>query len=128
MINDDFLCLQEEINQATRATLGPPAEMRTNLGQAPQENYERICPHCGSRLLIRMDPDLPYMKSQICPVCGEVVGTGYTLSIITELPWPIYTKKSITCSKCATELELTISSLPSENLSQVCPVCGAPAD
>ncbi|GAI22316.1 unnamed protein product, partial [marine sediment metagenome] len=64
----------------------------------------------------------------ICPICGESVGTGYTVAIITELPWPIYTEKSIICPQCGSELELTISSKPEENIAQVCPVCGAPAD
>lgn len=53
---------------------------------------------------------------------------------INGMPWPpappppTYTKKTVTCLGCEAILELTISSDPSENMSQVCPVCGTPAD
>ena len=86
------------------------------------------CPACGSTLELRISSIGSKNIAQICPICGEMIGTGYTVAIITELPWPIYTKKSIICPQCSSELELTISSKPEENIAQVCPVCGAPAD
>ena len=45
------------------------------------------------------------------------------------MPWPpgppppTYTKETKICPQCASELELTVSSLPEENTSQTCPVC-----
>ncbi len=86
------------------------------------------CPICSSTLKLRVSSAESKNIAQICPICGEAVGTGYTVAIITELPWPIYTEKSIICPQCSSELELTISSKPEENIAQVCPVCGAPAD
>jgi len=86
------------------------------------------CPNCGSTLKLTVSSVESKNLPMICPVCGEMIGTGYTVAIITELPWPIYTKKSIICPQCSSELELTISSKPEENIDQSCPVCGAPAD
>jgi len=45
--------------------------------------------------------------------------------------WPPpeeFTTQEITCSGCSAGLELTISSIPENNISQGCPVCGTPAD
>ena len=46
------------------------------------------------------------------------------MAVIPTPPGPTYTKQTITCPQCGSELELTISSDPAENLPQNCPVCG----
>ncbi|MBA7627716.1 hypothetical protein ES703_35183 [subsurface metagenome] len=111
-----------------------PSIARIYTGRLYTESLETFtettitCPACGSTLKLTVSSVESNNLPMICPVCGEPVGTGYTVAIITELPWPIYTTKSIICSQCGSELELTISSKPEENIAQVCPVCGAPAD
>lgn len=45
--------------------------------------------------------------------------------------WPPaeeFTTQEVTCSGCGAVLELTISSIAENNISQGCPVCGTPAD
>jgi len=39
-----------------------------------------------------------------------------------------FTTQEVTCSGCGAVLELTISSIAENNISQGCPVCGTPAD
>lgn len=46
---------------------------------------------------------------------------------IEELPEE-FTTEEITCPGCGAGLELTISSIPENNISQSCPVCGTSAD
>ena len=83
MINDDFLYLQEEIRQATRATLGPPAKLG-RLG-SPEEKVV-ICRHCGAMVrLIGVPPEgrkvALYYPIQHCPQCGAEVGRGLNISL-----------------------------------------------
>lgn len=105
---------------------GAVTNINRDYGFVPETFTEKTitCPVCGSTLKLTISSIESKNIAQICPVCGEAVGTGYTLSIITELPWPVYTTQAKTCPQCSSELELTISSVIGENVTQVCPVCG----
>lgn len=45
-----------------------------------------------------------------------------------EYPEETFTTKEVTCSGCGAVLELTVSSISENNISQSCPICGTPAD
>lgn len=71
-----------------------------------ENNDALTCPHCGLSLGIE-----------------GIKGSEETI----EVP-EVITPHSVICSKCGSQLELSISSIAEKNIQQYCPVCGEPAD
>ena len=64
-----------------------------------------------------------------CPNCGMALGVeGLRGSEEIIEVIEVITPHIITCAKCGSQLELSVSSIGEKNTEQFCPVCGEPAD
>jgi len=71
-----------------------------------QNNYALSCPHCG----LALEP--------------EGIKGSEEIVDVPEVITPVI----VTCSKCSSKLELSVSSVANKNIQQYCPVCGEAAD
>jgi len=80
--------------------------IRYQISSWTENNDSLSCPHCGLAL--------------------EEAGIKGSEEIV-DVP-EVITPVIVTCSKCSSKLELSVSSFANKNIQQYCPVCGEPAD
>ncbi len=90
---------------------------------------ESIVHSCNVKISYQLSSFAENNDPLTCLNCGMALGVeGIRGSEeIVDVP-EVITTRTIICSKCGSQLELTVSSVVSKNIAQYCPVCGEAAD